>query len=346
MQNREKTSIEKDAKEALEAVLKELLEIKWLTVSRNTTDSRSPDLKLKVKQEKKEYLLLVEVKSSGEPRMISRVAGQISTWTNRVSGYPVLVAPFISSRGRGMCKELGLGFVDLSGNAYLKFNGILIERWGKESIMNDTRVQKRLFTTKSTWIIRQMLSDPKREWKFDELAEEAGVSLGMAYKAVNKLLSEGFVEKKRGAISLLKGDELLDAWADVYRFEDQTITGYYCPFKEQEKIFQALKNVPAKEYALTLGSAASLVAPFVRSTDVYLYVKEPELIMKTLKLKPVEFGGNVYLVTPADEGVLSDTQEAEGLCLVSNIQLYLDLYNYPMRGREQAEHLREQVLEV
>lgn len=327
-------------------MLKELLEIKWLTVSRKAGDSWSPDLKLKVKHGRKEYLLLIEVKSSGEPRMISRAAGQISTWNNTISGYPVLVVPFISSRGRELCKELGLGFVDLSGNAYLKFNGILIERWGKESIVKEKRVQKRLFTTKSTWIIRKILSEPKREWKFDELAEEAGVSLGMAYKAVNKLISEGFVEKKRNAISLLKADELLDAWAEIYKFENQSITGYYCPFKEQEKILLALKNVPAEEYALTLGSAASMVAPYVRSTDVYLYVEESELIMEALNLKPVEFGGNVYLITPADEGVLFDTQKFEKLSLVSNIQLYLDLYNYPMRGREQAEHLREQVLGV
>jgi len=338
--------IENDAKKALEAVLKELLEIKWLPVSRKADSSRSPDLKLKVKQGKKEYLLLIEVKSSGEPRMISSMAGQISTWNNTVSGYPVLVVPFISSRGRELCKELGLGFVDLSGNAYLKFNGILIERWGKESVVKEKRVQKRLFTTKSTWIIRKLLSEPKREWKFDELAEEAGVSIGMAYKAVNKLISEGFVEKKRNAISLLKPDELLDAWAEIYKFEDQSITGYYCPFKEQEKIFQALKDVPAEEYALTLGSAASLVAPYVRSTDIYLYVKDPQKIVDALNLKPVEFGGNVNLITPSDKGVLFDTQEFEKLSLVSNIQLYLDLFNYPMRGREQAEHLREQVLEV
>ncbi|MCK4266222.1 MAG: hypothetical protein KAX31_03005, partial [Thermoplasmata archaeon] len=261
--------------------------------------------------------------------------------------YPVLVAPFISSRGREMCKELGLGFVDLSGNAYLKFNGVLIERWGKESTVKERRRQKRLFTTKSTWIIRQMLSTLKREWKFGELAEEAGVSLGQAYKVVNKLVSEGFAEKKRGAITLSKPSELLDAWIEIYKFEDQSITGYYCPFKEQESIFNALKKVSADEYALTLGAAASLVAPFVRSTDVYLYVKEEsDAVEKALKLKPVEFGGNVNLVMPADEGVLFDTRRVEGLTLVSNVQLYLDLFNYPMRGREQAEHLREQVMEV
>lgn len=333
-------------------MLEELLEMEWLPISQKAESSAwRPDLRVKVKvkqvkQGGKEYLLLVAVKSSGEPRTIAQAAGQISTWKDTPSGYPVLVAPFISSRGREMCKELGLGFVDLSGNAYLKFNGILIERWGKESKVKEKRVQKRLFTTRSTWIVRLMLSAPKREWKFDELAGDAGVSLGQAYKVVNKLVSEGFVEKKRGAISLLKGNELLDTWAEVYKFEDQEITGYYCPFKEQNEIFQALKKASTEEYALTLGSAASLVAPFVRSTDVYLYVNDPQLMVETLKLKPVEFGGNVYLVTPADDGVLFDTQEVKGLSLVSNIQLYLDLYNYPMRGREQAEHLREQVLGI
>ena len=328
-------------------MLKELLEIEWLPISQKAKDDAwRPDLKVKVKQGRKDHYLIVEVKSSGEPRTIAEVAGQLKAYGDKLSGYSVLVAPFISSRGREMCKELGLGFVDLSVNAYLKFNGVLIERWGRESTVKEKRVQKRLFSTKSTWIIRQMLAAPKREWKFDELAEEAGVSLGQAYKVVNKLVSEGFVEKKRGAITLLKPGELFDAWAEIYKFKDQTITGYYCPFKEQEKIFQALKNVPTEEYALTLGSAASLVAPFVRSTDVYLYVKDPQMIVDALNLKPVEFGGNVNLVTPSDEGVLFDTQEFEKLSLVSNIQLYLDLYNYPMRGREQAEHLREQKMEI
>jgi len=33
------------------------------------------------------------------------------------------------------------------------------------------------------------------------------------------------------------------------------------------------------------------------------------------------------------------SQEVEDLWVVSDIQLYLDLYGYPVRGREQAEHL-------
>ena len=37
-------------------------------------------------------------------------------------------------------------------------------------------------------------------------------------------------------------------------------------------------------------------------------------------------------------------RELRGHPVVSDVQLFLDLYNYPVRGREQAEHLLEHVL--
>ncbi len=319
--------------------------LKWEpTRSKNDTKKRwQPDLIVKAKANRKIYTLIIEIKSSGEPRNIAQVAGYIKAMKNSISGYPVLVAPFISLRGRKMCKDLGLGFVDLSGNAYLKFDSVLIERWGKESKAKETRLQKSLFTEKSTWIIRKMFSKLDHKWKIEELAGEANVSLGQTYKVINKLEAEGFVDKRRGAITLLKPKELLDDWVKVYRFDKQIATGYYCPDKEQKDIFIALSKLSPTQYALTLGAAASLVAPFVRSTDVYMYIRgKADVFVKTLKLKPVEFGGNLYLVLPSDYGVLYDTQRIKGLTMVSNLQLYLDLFNYPMRGREQAEHLRNE----
>ena len=42
--------------------------------------------------------------------------------------------------------------------------------------------------------------------------------------------------------------------------------------------------------------------------------------------------------------VFFDKQEVNGLWVVSDIQLYLDLYNYPVRGLEQAQHIYEKRL--
>lgn len=44
--------------------------------------------------------------------------------------------------------------------------------------------------------------------------------------------------------------------------------------------------------------------------------------------------------------VYYDSREIEGLRAVSDIQLYLDLFGYPVRGREQAEYLYAKRLEM
>lgn len=146
---------------------------------------------------------------------------------------------------------------------------------------------------------------------------------------------------------LVKPDDLLDAWADVYRYQDHAIVGYYCPLKDQKRILDNLKGLSGSDYALTLGAGVSLVAPFVRSNDVYVYMRNDDApIIQVLELTPVEFGGNVYLIQPVDPGVFIGTQRLNGMTVVSNLQLYLDLYQFPMRGREQANHLREKIMEI
>jgi hypothetical protein len=59
-----------------------------------------------------------------------------------------------------------------------------------------------------------------------------------------------------------------------------------------------------------------------------------------LKLKEVDQGANIEFLFPYyKHSVFWDVQKAKDLWVVSDIQLYLDLYNYPIRGLEQAEHL-------
>jgi len=85
------------------------------------------------------------------------------------------------------------------------------------------------------------------------------------------------------------------------------------------------------------------VAPFVRFTDIHFYFTgEFEELIASLDLRPVEAGGTVHVLTPYDEGVFYHIQEIDGVQVVCQTQLYLDLVNYPARGKEQAEFLRRQ----
>lgn len=93
---------------------------------------------------------------------------------------------------------------------------------------------------------------------------------------------------------------------------------------------------------LTVLSGAYLVAPYVRPTTIHFYIKQREkarIWVESLDLRPVEMGGNVSMVLPYDEGVFYGAGKVSGLNVVSKVQLYVDLYNYPARGEEAAEAL-------
>ena len=103
-----------------------------------------------------------------------------------------------------------------------------------------------------------------------------------------------------------------------------------------------------QSYATTALAGAWLVAPYVRPVDLHFYVPDQataENIAGQLGLNPIPREGNIKLVVPYDEGVFYGSREVKGVEVVSNIQLYVDLFNYPSRGEEAASCLLDEILE-
>jgi hypothetical protein len=64
-----------------------------------------------------------------------------------------------------------------------------------------------------------------------------------------------------------------------------------------------------------------------------------------LGARVAERGGNLRLRVPYYRfSAFYGKHLVGGLWVASDIQLYLDLYDYPVRGREQAEHLYDRRL--
>jgi len=330
----------------LRALVDEVEGVDWRgTRPPRSSDVPAVDLVVEVSVGRRVVTLLVGVRRTGEPRMIQRFAGEVRTAGEVREGHPVMVAPFISSRGREFCKLLGLGFVDMAGNAYLSVPGLLVERSGRENTRKERRHLHSLFSRKASWVERKLFVEPAREWTMAQLSEESGVSLGHVKKVVDRLDAEGLVDKAWGSISLSDPGALLDMWREAYAPVEWV--GYHSPVRDLEDLVERLEALEDGGWALTLGAGTALVAPFVRSTDMHVYVEGPvDPIVMALELTPVEFGGNVHLCSPDDEGVMIGSREVEGVTVVSDLQLYLDLYRWPARGREQAEHLREAVMGV
>lgn len=93
--------------------------------------------------------LFIEFKSNGEPRTIAEYVGRLGN-KSRDDFYPILVAPFFSERGMELCEKSDIGCIDLSGNAYIKFDNIFINLWGNDNKYRIQRKQKNLFSKKVT----------------------------------------------------------------------------------------------------------------------------------------------------------------------------------------------------
>ncbi len=105
------------------------------------------------------------------------------------------------------------------------------------------------------------------------------------------------------------------------------------------KFLEKLKNINSPEYALTGLAGALLVAPFVRPTNVHMYVNSEEdagKLAKALALMPVEGSGNVKFAIAKSSGVFYGARNINGVKVVSDVQLYVDLLNYPARGEDAA----------
>jgi hypothetical protein len=207
---------------------------------------------------------------------------------------------------------------------------------------------KNIFAPKSSRVLRVLLVNFDRDWSERELALEAKVSSGLIHYVCTTLIDLGTAARdKRNRIVLVDPVRLLRRWAAYYQYDRANqFLDYFTFEKEVDQFLKKLSTLNFR-YSLSGLAAAWLVAPYVRPIDVHLYVPSSTsaaALAEKLELNPTPQGGNVKFVVPYDEGVFYGVHQITGLNVVSNVQLYVDLYNFPARGEEAASHLLEALL--
>ena len=197
-----------------------------------------------------------------------------------------------------------------------------------------------------------MLKSPKQRWGVRELAEKIGLNPGYVSRMAKSLEESGYVARAKGKISLRAPKEILDDWVRSYDLKRNKHYRFFMLAPDVKSILQCLREIdvsPNVGYALSVQAGAGLVAPHAVYKEVHLYLNGPNaigLFQEALDLKAADQGANLVLMLPFyKHSVFYDSREVEGLRVVSDIQLYLDLYGYPVRGREQAEYLYDQRLD-
>ncbi len=295
--------------------------------------------------------LYIDVKTSAAPSRIRESIRQLKAEVARTGrGYALLASTFLSPRAREICREEGAGYVDLAGNCLLQFDDFYFEKVVERNPFPQRGRPASVFTPISSRILRVLLEEPRRAWKLGELARMAHVSLGQTSNVCQRLTNEAYIEKSSNGLKLREPGKLLDAWRDHYTIQSQP-AAYYSFQRDPERLMNRIVAVGRRQhwpYALTSFGAASLVAPFIHGIGtVQWYVADRAAVdawAKALDLRPVESGPNALVFVPHDPGVFYRVANVQGKQLVGLIQLYLDLFADPGRGREQAEFLRKKRL--
>jgi hypothetical protein len=292
-------------------------------------------------------LLLAEVKNNGQPRLARLAIYELKNRLgNKPDAYGIFIAPYISPDAGKICEEVGIGYLDLAGNCLLSFDTVYIRQAGASNPKVQKRDLRSLYSPKAERILRAMLNEPQRTWKFAELAQAVDVSLGQVANVKKLLADREWLSVNNAGMYLREPGALLDEWSKTYNYNRNQIFEYYSltePAKTEAKLAEACERLGIR-YALTSFSGAIRIAPMVRYNRAMAYVEgDLSVIAAEASLKPVDSGPNVILLTPYDEGVFYATESIGGIMTATPVQVYLDVISSRARGQEAAGAIRREL---
>src|SRR5256885_1555771 len=146
----------------------------WEETADTKISGQRADLVARFRLVDQEHTLVVEISPLGQPRQIRAVVTRLAEIRRDLpEAYPVAAAVYIGPQSARILTSHNLGYVDLSGNCYLAFGNVLIEKEGKRNVRPSVRPLRSLFAPRATRVIRVLLVEPARAWRLPEPAPAA-----------------------------------------------------------------------------------------------------------------------------------------------------------------------------
>jgi hypothetical protein len=320
---------------------------------RKPATDRPFDLDVRARVAGHDLRLLVEAKSYLNSAVVAEAISHRDLLSTSDRQLYVLAVPRVGEKYQGSLQAHRINYVDLAGNVLLQAPGVFIKVEGKR-LPDHLRPLRRKnpFADKASLILRVLLSRRQRAWGVRELAQEAGVSVGWTSETIKALEERYYVSRDRQGNVVLEDPVLaLEDWSGFYSYRKNRIVSFLAPSGDAGALLEAASRAIedaglAKAHAVTLPAAVNVLLGYVRVNQLHMYVAAESFdsaireLPSVLDLEEVSGGGNFHLLSPYyRNSVMFGVQEKNGYRLVSDLQLYLDLYHYPVRGREAAELL-------
>ena len=307
------------------------------------------DILVRLRVAERSWRLVVHVQREGHPKQVRMAALQLNDILSRLPGssmYGVVLAPFISERSADVCREAGVGYVDLAGTCSIAFDHVFFETRGAENPRRARRDLRSLFTPKAARVLRVLLEGPVRPWKVTDLSAAARVSLGHVSNVRKLLVDQEWAAAERTGLRLTRPDELLQAWGSAYRPSVRAREALYTALHGERldaAVRAALADAGSGSHLLLASfSAARWLAPYARQATTFFFADAVgrAAVRRHLHLEPAARGENVVIEEPKEDDVfVARLEPAPGIWCSGAVQTWLDLSASGERGREAAAYL-------
>lgn len=272
-------------------------------------------------------------------------------------GNVLLVAGATTAEAREILERHGVAVVDGLGNAHVELPGLLVHTEAQRGRRGDAprpQAHARL-AGKGGVAAQALLLDPEREWKVQDLAGEARVSVGLAHRVLTRLEAEGLVAADgagpRRVRRVADPTALLDLWAEENTDRSVRRVRAYRLAREPRELADAVSaalHAAGIDHAVTGAAAAARIAPFVTAVPVAeIWIESVASLEEAAAASGAEIaetGHNLAFVQANGDEPLAFRRQVEGIWSVNAFRLFYDLRNDPRRGHEQAETLRREVI--
>lgn len=226
---------------------------------------------------------------------------------------------------------------------------------------NEVFLESNIYADKSAVVLDWLLliGIERKQISIREVARERDVSVGLVQRVFEVLVMQGFLQttglRTAKKFLLSRPQLLLKSWLDNYSIVKKCkMWTYKTAFSEKQEVLKALEESSLNRHvALALHSAAEAHGYKNNNLEMLeLYLLDPSIrseLEQTLLLEPQEKSYEVLLIEPYYKNLLKIEEKQKKnttLKISPTLLTFLDLYQFPLRGTEQAEFMAERCEEL
>lgn len=271
-------------------------------------------------------------------------AGFASYLASAPNGVGLIVARYIAPATRQQLIDLGLSYVDATGNIHIRADSpalYIADRGAdKDPWRGPGRPLGGLVGEPAAKVVRTLIDKPG-PWKVRQLVQESGTSTGSVYRVVDFLEFELLLHRSRdGYLSIPEWPALLQRWSEDYQVLGTNAVSRWLAPRGLEDLLSQMRNSDIDDYALTGSIAAATWESYAPVRSAMIYCHDVDAAARAWGLRETDSGNNVVLIQPKYSVALKRRiQRQDGLYLASPAQVVIDLLTGPGRSPSEGVEL-------